>query len=52
MATEESAVGAVVTKPSRWEKMKDSLSILWRSKIAMAGLIIVLFWAQCGRCPG
>lgn len=44
MATEESAVGAVVTKPSRWEKMKDSLSILWRSKIAMVGLIIVLFW--------
>ena len=47
MATKETTVGAPVTKPSRWQKIKDSLSILWSSKIAVVGLIIALgvVWA-------
>jgi peptide/nickel transport system permease protein len=41
MTTEMSAL----TQPSRWQKIRDSLSILWQSKVAVAGLILVLFWA-------
>jgi peptide/nickel transport system permease protein len=44
MATEESTVGAPVTRPGRWQKIKGSLSILLSSKIAVIGLAIVLFW--------
>jgi peptide/nickel transport system permease protein len=44
MAAEEATVGAPATKPSRWQKIKDSLSILWSSKIAVVGLCIILFW--------
>ncbi len=33
-----------LTQPSRWQKIWDSLSILWQSKVAVAGLILVLFW--------
>jgi peptide/nickel transport system permease protein len=44
MASEEATVGAAVAQPSRWQKIKDSLAILWGSKIAVVGLIIVLFW--------
>jgi peptide/nickel transport system permease protein len=44
MTTEEATVSAVPTKPSRWQKIKDSLSVLWSSKIAVIGLCIVLFW--------
>ena len=44
MSTEEASVGVAVTKPSRWQKIKDSFSILWSSKIAMVGLCIILFW--------
>jgi peptide/nickel transport system permease protein len=44
MTAEEATVGAVATKPSRWQKIKDSLSVLTSSKIALVGLIIVLFW--------
>lgn len=31
-------------KPSRWTKIKESLEILFSSKIAVAGLLMVLFW--------
>jgi len=44
MTTDQVTLGTVVTKPSRWQKTKDSLAVLWSSKIAMAGLAIVLFW--------
>lgn len=40
MTTDMSAL----TQPSRWQKIWDSLSILWQSKVAVAGLILVLFW--------
>jgi peptide/nickel transport system permease protein len=44
MAVEETTATAAATKPSRWQKIKNSLSILWSSKIAMVGLAIILFW--------
>ena len=44
MTTEEATVGAAATKPSRWQKIKDSLAVLFSSKIAVIGLVIVLFW--------
>ena len=44
MATEEATVGAPVTRPSLWQRIKGSLSILWSSKIAVVGLCIILFW--------
>ncbi|MBS1251878.1 MAG: Glutathione transport system permease protein GsiD [Anaerolineales bacterium] len=36
---------STVTRPSRLQRIKESLSILWQSKVAVAGLILVLFWA-------
>jgi len=44
MTTEEATVAAAATKPSRWQKTKDSLSVLFSSRIAVIGLVIVLFW--------
>ena len=44
MATTEATATVTGAQPSRWQRIKDSLSILWRSKIAMVGLVIVLFW--------
>jgi len=44
MTTDQVILDAAVTKPSRWQKIKDSLAVLWSSKIAMVGLAIVLFW--------
>jgi peptide/nickel transport system permease protein len=35
---------SALARPSRWQKVRESLSILWQSKVAVAGLIIVLFW--------
>jgi peptide/nickel transport system permease protein len=31
-------------RAGRWQKLKESLSILWHSKVAVVGLIVVLFW--------
>ena len=44
MATQEATFGTAVSQPSRLQKIKQSLSILWASKIAVVGLVIVLFW--------
>jgi peptide/nickel transport system permease protein len=44
MATTEATATVTGAQPSRWQRFKDSLSILLRSKIAMVGLAIVLFW--------
>ena len=35
---------STTTHPSRLQKIRESLSILWQSKVAVVGLIIVLFW--------
>jgi peptide/nickel transport system permease protein len=32
------------TKPSRWQRIRESLAILWGSKVAVVGLFMVLFW--------
>jgi peptide/nickel transport system permease protein len=44
MSTEETTIGAIVAKPSRWQKIKAGVATLWGSKIAVIGLILVLFW--------
>lgn len=44
MTADAATVGAATSKPSRWQSIKDSLSTLTSSKIAMIGLVIVLFW--------
>jgi peptide/nickel transport system permease protein len=44
MTAEEATASTAATKPSLWQKIKENLSILWSSKIAVVGLIIVLFW--------
>ncbi len=44
MAAEETAGSATTSKPSRWQKTKGSLTVLFSSKIAMIGLCIILFW--------
>jgi peptide/nickel transport system permease protein len=36
--------GFRAARSGRWQRIKDGLSILWRSKVAAIGLIIVLFW--------
>jgi len=37
---------SVPTQPSRWQRIRDGLSILGQSKVAVVGLIIVLFWVS------
>jgi peptide/nickel transport system permease protein len=45
MATSEmSAARVPAARPSRWRRIRDSISILLKSKVAVVGLIIVLFW--------
>jgi len=45
MTTSEiSITGVSAKRPSTLARIGSSLSILWRSKIAVVGLIIVLFW--------
>lgn len=41
MATVETSMPA---KPSRWQRIRETLAILWGSKVAVVGLIMVLFW--------
>jgi len=35
---------STTTRPSRLQRIRESLSILWQSKVAVVGLIVVLFW--------
>lgn len=44
MTAQETIPSARASRPSLWQKIKDSLTILWSSKIALVGLAIVLFW--------
>jgi peptide/nickel transport system permease protein len=44
MAVTEQGMPASVGRPSRLRRLGESLSILWASKTALIGLIIVLFW--------
>lgn len=45
MAIQESAVPAPIsTAPTRWEKIKAGLGILFSSRIAVMGLVLVGFW--------
>ena len=44
MAVTEQGMPASVEQPSRLRRLGESVSILWASKTALIGLIIVLFW--------
>ncbi len=45
MTAKEIDVGGIpITRPSRRQRWREGLSILWRSKVAVVGLAIVLFW--------
>jgi len=33
-----------IPRRSVWQRMRDALVILWSSKVAMVGLVLVLFW--------
>jgi peptide/nickel transport system permease protein len=45
MTTSEMSAALVpAARPSRWRRIRDSISILLKSKVAVVGLIIVLFW--------
>ncbi len=49
MTTAETTAGATLpapaaSEPSRWKKIKEGLSFFSRSKVALAGLILVGFW--------
>jgi peptide/nickel transport system permease protein len=34
----------LIARPSRWARLRGSLEVLWRSKVALVGLALVLFW--------
>lgn len=36
------------TQPSRLQKMRDSLSLIWESRVATVGLSMVMFWVLIG----
>ena len=38
------ATSAAASRPTRWQKMKESLQILSQSNVAMVGLFLVGFW--------
>ena len=38
----------VKLRPSRWRRWTDNLSIIFDSRVATVGLIIVLFWVLLG----
>jgi peptide/nickel transport system permease protein len=44
MAVTEQGMPTSAGRPSRLRRLGESLSILWASKTALVGLIIVLFW--------
>ncbi len=35
-------------QPGRWARLRDSLSIVWESRVATFGLILVVFWVIIG----
>jgi len=45
MTAKEIDLGGIpITRPSRRQRLREGLAILWRSKVAVVGLTIVLFW--------
>jgi peptide/nickel transport system permease protein len=44
MALSEQTISQKMARPSRWRRIWERVSILFVSKIAMIGLVIVLFW--------
>jgi peptide/nickel transport system permease protein len=47
MATAQPAI-TQANEPSRWQKMWKSVSIIFESRVATAGLAIILFWLLLG----
>jgi peptide/nickel transport system permease protein len=44
MAASEQMVSQAAARPSRWRRFWDRISILFASKTAIVGLVIILFW--------
>jgi peptide/nickel transport system permease protein len=44
MTVSEQAAPQIVERPSRWKRIRESLSLLFASKVAVVGLLIILFW--------
>ncbi len=44
MAVSEHAISAVSTPPSRWQRLRETIALISRSKVALVGLGIVIFW--------
>jgi peptide/nickel transport system permease protein len=44
MAVSEQAMPRLVARPSRWQRLRESLTVITASKVALVGLALVLFW--------
>jgi peptide/nickel transport system permease protein len=44
MAASEQAMPKLVARPSRWQRLRESLTVITASKVALVGLALVLFW--------
>ena len=44
MTIKATTPGTTLARPGFWQRLRDGLSILWQSKVALVGLVIVLFW--------
>jgi peptide/nickel transport system permease protein len=44
MAVSEQTIPKAIARPSRWQRLREGLSVLFASKVAVVGLLIVLFW--------
>jgi peptide/nickel transport system permease protein len=44
MAVSERAIPKAVARPSRWQRLREGLTVITASKVATVGLAIVLFW--------
>jgi peptide/nickel transport system permease protein len=44
MAVSERSIPKAVARPSRWQRLREGLTVITASKVATVGLAIVLFW--------
>jgi peptide/nickel transport system permease protein len=44
MAVSEQSMPKAVARPSRWQRLREGLTVITASRVATVGLVIVLFW--------
>jgi peptide/nickel transport system permease protein len=44
MTTTEQTIPKTIPRPSRWKQLRESFAVIFASKTAIVGLVIVLFW--------